>query len=267
MKNSLVTYFWIILSIASIHAQDCSEYDRLTAEGDLAFYSSNYEIAIKRYNLAMINCPKKIVEVQAKILYIFEEIEKLKNIAEEQKRVAEQERNTERAKRRNAEIEKELSERKRTILEIEKAKVDSLLNQKQNLENIINSFYFQSYYPVLSRETLTDKKEEKRYVRYGFKDNFGNTKIESIYEEASQFDNSGYAKAKRGNTHYLIDILGREYLRADSLNQLNNNDIVAIDLRSQEMTSKLIANSIFSNKRLKIILLDNNKIDSIPKER
>jgi len=89
MRNIIIIL--ILLATSMIYAQDCSAYDNLIAEGNTAFSNSNYERAVKRYNLAMLNCPEKTAEVQKKILGVFREIERLKIQAEEQKETLEAE--------------------------------------------------------------------------------------------------------------------------------------------------------------------------------
>ena len=84
---------------------------------------------------------------------------------------------------------------------------------------------------------------DKNKNKYGFIDKELNTKIEFKYDEAKGFDgNTGFAKVKKENIPYLIDIFGIEYKLATDITQLDSS-ILALDLSKQNL--EIIPPSVF----------------------
>ncbi len=81
-KNTyLIICTIFLLCINAISGQECPEYNRLITEGDNAFKSENYEMAINRYNVAILHCQSKSEETQEKIGRVFKKIQDIKNTA------------------------------------------------------------------------------------------------------------------------------------------------------------------------------------------
>lgn len=98
--------------------------------------------------------------------------------------------------------------------------------------------------------------------KYGYIDKKGNTIIDFSYDEAGNFDPfSGFAKVSRNNITYLIDTAGNEYPLTTTISAINGSTI-AIDLRSQQLNS--IPSQVFNCIGLKVLLLGNNLLTSIP---
>lgn len=72
-----------------VPAQDCEAYNRLMQEAKDARYIEDFETAIKKYNLAMLNCPINVVLIQDEFVLTFNEIESLKEMAELEREKAE----------------------------------------------------------------------------------------------------------------------------------------------------------------------------------
>jgi Leucine rich repeat/WG containing repeat len=104
---------------------------------------------------------------------------------------------------------------------------------------------------------------DKSKYRYGFIDKTLNTKIDFKYEEALPFDNLGFAKVKRDKSYYLLDTLGTEYPLATELSQLLPR-VTALDLRGKGLDS--FPSLVLANTQLKVMLLAQNKLKSIPAE-
>jgi len=229
MKNIITILLLLITS--TIYAQDCSAYDNLIAEGNTAFSNGNYERAVKRYNLAMLNCPDKTAEVQEKILDVFREIEKLKKIANEQKLRAETEK-------KRAEIARDTTIQLLANLSIEKEKTDSILliveAERAKNDRIIGYFYFYKDSLALASERTSDT-----IIKYGFINKLGEPIIEFEYDEASSFDSEGFAEVSRDGNYYRINIAGEEFPITDEAKQLRD-DILTLDDEEIKELSKLI---------------------------
>jgi len=258
MKTSFTTLIIILILTNISYTQDCSEYDNLIQQGNTAFFKKNYERAVKRYNLAMLNCPKKALEVQEKILDVFVKIEQLKIDAEIALAEVEDQKKTIIEKSRT---EKKILEEKIKAIsaylksEEEKAKLNEVLKalqkEQEKNERIINSFYFYAGNFALAHNG----------EGYGFVDKEGNIAIEHKYDKALPFDDDiGLAYVEENYIRYLIDTSGTKYLTANHKKSMHSNT-EAIDFR---------ANSIkkinFSKKHydLEVLLLDENRLTNIP---
>ncbi|MBK8965342.1 MAG: WG repeat-containing protein [Lewinellaceae bacterium] len=85
------------------------------------------------------------------------------------------------------------------------------------------------------------------------------------WETAEQFDGRGYAKVKKrgDNANYLLDTLGNRYKVAYQINELGP-EITALDLSDKQLTQ--IPEAVFQQAQLKVLLLNNNNLASLPIE-
>lgn len=276
----LVLAVTTLLSIGNLTAQECPDYNRLINEGDSALKKKDYEWAINRYIVAIRHCNMKAEDTQRKIVQVFEEINDLKNQAEENARIAvEARKQLEMEKAVALDAKKEAiraaneakNQKELAIIAEEEAKVardstktafsqlsilklrtDSILDVKGR---ITDALYFHEDSLTLGINRQNDG------LYYGFMDRDGIFKIEHKYPYALMFDRTGYAKVERDGNNYLLDISGNEYPVVYDTKNLTSN-ITALDLRNKQITK--FPPEIFKHPQLKIILLSNNPLKNIP---
>ncbi|MEN9610590.1 MAG: hypothetical protein RLZZ628_1404 [Bacteroidota bacterium] len=128
---------------------------------------------------------------------------------------------------------------------------------EQNALSVLDKIYFYKNEFGLAYESSNNK--------YGFIDKNLNTKIKFKYNTALPFDQDGFAVVTRKNAHnidtnFLIDTIGIEYQLATNIQQLDSNTI-ALDLRGRNL--RKIPEKVFQQPQLKILLINNNNIDSL----
>lgn len=136
------------------------------------------------------------------------------------------------------------------IISEEKA-IDALTKS----EKLVNAFYF--YH---NKFALAFSNERDFY----FIDKNGN-RIEKLkkWKKAEQFDDYGYAKVKGlDEIDYMLDTAGNSYKAAFGDWGIETNT-EAVDL-SNQLFDKVIPNELFSAKKLKILYLGYNQLDSLP---
>ena len=75
--------------------------------------------------------------------------------------------------------------------------------------------------------------------------------------------NEGFTKVKKEEGYFLIDSAGSKYKLATSVEQLDAS-ITALDLQNNGLAE--IPRSVFQHKQLKVLLLNNNSLTSLPPE-
>jgi formylglycine-generating enzyme required for sulfatase activity len=85
---------WVLLALVctaqTSYAQTpCDRFPQYLKEGDQLFAQNKFWEAVQKYNTAMIICPEKATQAQAKVKVVFDKIEGLKNEAEKAKSEAE----------------------------------------------------------------------------------------------------------------------------------------------------------------------------------
>jgi formylglycine-generating enzyme required for sulfatase activity len=81
---------WVLLSLVCAaqigYAQNpCDRFPQYLKEGDQLFAKNKFWEAVQKYNTAMIICPEKATQAQAKVKVVFDKIEGLKDEAEKAK--------------------------------------------------------------------------------------------------------------------------------------------------------------------------------------
>lgn len=199
-------------------AQDCSAYQRLIKEANKARLNQEYPTAIKKFNLAMLNCPDSVNTVQQAFFTIFNEIERLKD---------------------KAEIEKEKADSALNIIKIEQAKIKKIIDAFYFYKDQFALAYKDGKYGFIDKEG--NEKITYKYLRAEPFDYTGLAKVKTI---------------ENGKlTDYLIDTTKKEFKVAYQLINLNIS-IEALDLRSEKL--EVFPIEIAENGQLKIIILDNN---------
>ncbi|MFN0203297.1 MAG: WG repeat-containing protein [Bacteroidia bacterium] len=180
----------------------------------------------------------------------------------------------------------------------EQAKANSALVevrvQRDKNRKIIDALYFYNGKFGIGTKAIDGN------IKYGVIDKEGNEVIPYKYDELSQFDDIGFARAvkthiqilnhlnkivassqtkdftksekdllnkpgyhiKYVKTHYLLDSLGNEYEVANKETELKKN-IIALDLRNADISR--INNIIWKHPQIKILLLHGNSLTSLPK--
>jgi len=155
---------------------------------------------------------------------------------------------------RNAELNelKKRAENERMRAEKEIALREEAQLAQERAEQILDKIYFyQDRYGL-----AYDKKSQF----YGFIDKQLNTAINFAYKEALPFDDTGFARVKKHNGYFLVNVLGKEYSLASSIDQYRIEK-TAIDLRNTDLIS---IPSIILNEAINILLLDDNCLNILP---
>ncbi len=237
MQHLLTTVLVILFGYVLIQAQDCEAYSRLIKEAKSARKSQDYKTAIKKYNLAMLNCPDSLKLIQQEFLTTFNKIDSIKEKAER-----------------------------------EKTKADSalvmLLNEQSKNKKFIDEIYFYKDQFALSYKDgkygLVNKFDEAPIkYKYSSAEQFDTTGFAKVK-----------IKDQNYTIDYLIDTAGKEYTVAYNIENLNNSTEV-LDLRSDKSTHFPV--EIFKHKQLQDVILGSNmnslelrgnkskKLSSLPK--
>lgn len=134
------------------------------------------------------------------------------------------------------------------ILENEKRKVLRTLSRNKLSYHNANKFRIRTY----------GEGSRKKHV---IEDEGGKSIIGKDYDEFSTFDSDGYSYAKRSGKYYLVDTIGNEYIVAKDIQSINKRTEL-IDLRNEGL--KDFPKAILEHPNLKVILLNENNIGSIP---
>lgn len=107
---------------------------------------------------------------------------------------------------------------------------------------------------------------DKKSGKYGYMDTEGKISINFLYEEATPFNRSdnylyGYARVKRDNSTYLLDVNGVEYKIANTEFEIKD-DVTILDMTEKNVTEIPVA--VWRNPQIKILLLRGNEITAIP---
>ena len=217
--KKLVFLVFLVINLSLMGQGDCPYYQRYINKGDQELSkgpNANFEVAINAYSTAMVHCPEKADEAQAKILTVFKAIEQLKTEAE-------------------ISSQKAINAKQRTLqalqeTEAAKAKTQEALSQANQL---IHAFYFYA-----DRFALAYGDKDGNMVFY-FIDKEGNEVAKlGRWERAEQFDWRGFGvvKSSMEQTPYLLDTFGNVYPVAYSIEDLDE-DITALDLQKKRLDS------------------------------
>ncbi|MBX2927797.1 MAG: leucine-rich repeat domain-containing protein [Saprospiraceae bacterium] len=148
------------------------------------------------------------------------------------------------------------------IVEQARAETQTALN---HAEKLINAFYFYDDKFALAYD---EKGEDWRLLFYFIDKNGEPVEKLGQWIQAEQFDDRGYAKVKKEEkdgrlVNYLLDTLGQTYRVAYNIKDIGP-EIRALDLSEQELAK--IPEAVYSNIGLEILLLNNNKLSSLPPE-
>jgi len=88
MHRSFTMVLVLLCHSIFLQAQNCESYNRLVKEALTARNNQDFETTIKKYNLAILNCPDSVKTVQQELITTFNEIESLKNKAESEREKA-----------------------------------------------------------------------------------------------------------------------------------------------------------------------------------
>lgn len=224
MRILLLTIF-LLLTAGALHAQKECHFATLMAEGKALFEKQNFRAALKKFNAARTCDASQSKAVDEAISRLFDAIEQQRDEAKAQRDEAQKQRKRAEAALKQAEIEKQ-----RTQVQIAKNK------------KLIDAFYFYE-----GRLALAYKND-----RFGFIDTAGNVVIDYRYEKAEQFDEPGFAKVMKDQDAYLLDVEGREYQVAYSLESLHES-VTALDLRGKSLDSFPV--EILAHPQLEVLIL------------
>jgi Leucine rich repeat len=134
-------------------------------------------------------------------------------------------------------------------------------NDKSKANYILEKILIPSFWYYNDSVALIKNREGK----YGYIDKKLNVVIPCKYEAAANFVVSvkKFPEVMRNGKEYLIDIEGHEYPLVKNLKDLTF-ETEALDLRNQNLTS--LPDSICKFRNLKILILQNNKIEYLPKD-
>jgi Leucine-rich repeat (LRR) protein len=107
------------------------------------------------------------------------------------------------------------------------------------------------------------KVEKDGKVWYGFIDKNLDVVIDYKYTDAETFDDTGFAKVRRGGKAYLIDVVGHEYMVSTSIDSLTDSTTA---LFLSDMDFKIFPVKIFDHTNLKVLILSDCGLDEIPPE-
>lgn len=295
----------LLFPIVAFGQSDCEEYDQVIREAqeklaDLDNLDADFVYRkLLTARLKSIDCASSNPTRQF-FPEIDETLQQLFNILETQTAAARL-------------AEKRAEERSRTLarqsqqLSLEKARADSLLmlaeNQNRQLENsaaelrealqdlrnsqaallaqteranaVLNKIYF--YNNAYGLATNGDVEDPK----YGYINKELITLIPFEYDEALPFDNSGFARVRKGNNALLINTAGDEFRLAENLDQITSA-ITALDLRrlldrrrggtrrrldrsgnSNLVITKMIPPLVGNYQNLRIILANRGQLNDI----
>jgi Leucine-rich repeat (LRR) protein len=232
--------------------------------GDKALKNGQFDEAINYYFAAEAFAPNNRKIVRKRIKKVFDAINRVKIQAEKDKQAAIKSQAAAEKARQEAVTAKKLAEFQKQQAEQEKEKAIKAEKRMQkalisafniNIKNqrLIDALYF---FRGRFARTYNGKK-------FGFIDNKGEVLIKHLYDEADNFDNTGFAKVKRDGLDYLLDTLGNEYRVAYNVVSLNSEDIVALDTRGIQLDS--FPTSILGHKSLEILIL-NGEYDKHKKQ-
>lgn len=122
-------------------------------------------------------------------------------------------------------------------------------------QQIIKTVFHQNRFILSSQQDSTGQ------FKYGFIDQEGIVRIPYQYDEASNFDEYGFARVKIRGALYLIDTLNHRYPLAESLQNLNDT-ILALNLREQQLS--IFPTIISENRQLEILYLRGNYFSIFP---
>jgi len=241
MKHLL---FLLLLALAANAHGQCDQFDNLLKKGDayLKGKKPNYQEAINAYTAAILACSDRASEAQKRLAKMVSDINKLKENAEaaERKAIKAQEET------------KAALARSDSLYEVADA-------ERRRAEAVLDKIYFYD-----DRFGLASQSANLGVIMYGFIDKQLNTKIDFQFTEALPFDETGYAKVKKGDDrYYLIDTTGTEFLLATDVSQIAP-DVTALDLRNKNLSK--IPDTVFSQIQLKVLLLANNRLDTLSAE-
>lgn len=214
-------------------------------EGRVAAQKSDFKSALEKFNSARRCDATKSDSVDIETNLLFNKILALKNRADANEKKA-------------VEVTKKLT---KTLDEVEE-------EQAKN-RRIIDAFDFYD-----GRFGLVIKKSGGAFNsgfstefdisdnRYGFINKNGEIVIDYIYKEATPFDDyDGYARVMREEKTYLLDTLGKEYLLAQSIEEINKT-VRALDLHEKKFET--LPALAFQVPELRILLLYRTQLQELP---
>lgn len=122
-------------------------------------------------------------------------------------------------------------------------------------KKLIASVYFYRDKIGLSKMEINGK------MLYGFIDKNLKQVIPYQYTEAETFDDTGFAKVKRGGRQYLVDIDGKEYLASTSLDSLTDNTQA---LFLSDLDFEKFPLQIYDHTNLKVLILSGCNLYNLP---
>jgi len=108
---------------------------------------------------------------------------------------------------------------------------------------------------------LGQQEDSLGQLKYGFLTADGQAKIPFVYDEASPFDQFGFARVVQNGQAYLIDTSNHRYPLAERLDDINA-EILAVRLVEQALEE--LPAVILKNPQVKILYLRGNLIQELP---
>jgi len=125
-------------------------------------------------------------------------------------------------------------------------------------KELINSLHFYK-----ENFTISVQKDSGGHLKYGFINKEGVLKIPYDYDEATYFDDYGFARVKVKGDLYLIDTNNIRYPLAETVLALTN-EVTALCLNEQGLEA--VPEEVWENPQLKILIMKGNLLTKIPSE-
>ncbi len=257
MKIQLTILFaLLLLNLQAQHQPPCPKYDKALESGNTFLRSSNYDQALKYFQVAQIAAREcgKMSDVPAnKIKQVFDSLKAQKKFAFYLKKIAEQQ--TKEAKAQRATALKEKQKAQKAAEETQAALIKA--------NNLVNLLDFYDGKLALAAKFNRDLGRNE----YGFVNKDGLFLIPAQYVAAKPFDtHSGFAQVEAveydyPRTAFLIDTTGNEFRLGFKLND-SAGYFDALDLSYNDLDSFPV--DVLCLPNLKILLLNDNNIESLP---
>jgi len=270
--NSLLFFFFSIMFFVGAKGQ--SSFPDAMKMGDDEFKKKEYRKAINFYLAAEAFDASKKNEVKDKVNQAFNEIEKLRNEAEAaKKRALIEKENAEKANRETAMAKIESDSAKNKAIKSDSVTKIALAKAQK----LIDAFYFHK-----DRFALVYKEHENRF--FFIDENGDEIRRLGRWDKAEQFNKIGLAKV--GNIDwggafglglspdttlaafdFLMDTSGKRYAiitDKGQLRYLNSIDGYAVDYSFTKIKDS--NNLFFGDKDVRILILSENKLESLPPE-
>lgn len=267
----------IMLIVCIAQGQDlgeCPYYSDYIDSGDIAKKDSLFSDAINYYYIAALHCPSNAPKIRGKIFEVFEEIEKLKEQAEDQKNTLKQQKE---------EIEDRIDDLKKSD-SVKQLLVDTLRKSdsvKQGLLDALTKSTKELMSSDSVNQSLVVKQQSLINAFYFYQDKIGLAYKNGVFyfidkegeeldalgtwDQARLFDErTGLAEVRLGDVPYLLDARGDadRVVGNEKLKYLRQGDYSAFRSTRYKLRDHFISYMIskkYNLKDLKILILQHSR--------